>query len=42
MNYKGFWTYYRAIIVSIIALMVDMGTMYGLASMGDLNYKCTM
>jgi len=39
MNYKGFWTYYRAIIVSIIALMVDMGTMYGLASMGDLNEK---
>ena len=37
MNYKGFWTYYRAIIVSIIASLADMGSMYGLNTLGTLN-----
>ena len=37
MNYKGLWTYYRAIIVSIIASLADMGSMYGLNTLGTLN-----
>ena len=37
MNYKDFWMYYRAVIVSLIAAIADMGTMYGLNNTGALS-----
>ena len=37
MNYKGFWMYYRAVIVSVIASLVDMGSMFTLIKMTKLN-----
>ena len=37
MDYKALWMYYRAVIVSIIASMVDMGSMYGLNSSTNLS-----
>jgi len=37
MNYKDFWMYYRAVIVSIIASIADMGTMYWLNTTGTLS-----
>lgn len=32
MDYKAIWMYYRAVIVSVIASMADMGSMYWLNS----------
>jgi putative flippase GtrA len=37
MNYKDFWMYYRAVIVSIIASITDMGTMYWLNTTNTLS-----
>ena len=37
MNYKDFWMYYRAVIVSIIASIADMGTMYWLNTTNTLS-----
>ena len=37
MNYKDFWMYYRAVIVSLIAAIADMGTMYGLNTSGTMS-----
>ena len=37
MNYKGFWMYYRAVIVSIIAAIADMSSMYGLTKIDNLS-----
>ena len=37
MDYKAIWMYYRAVIVSIMASMVDMGSMYGLNSSTNLS-----
>jgi len=37
MNYKAIWMYYRAVIVSVIASIVDMGSMYGLNSSTNLS-----
>ena len=37
MDYKGFWMYYRAVIVSIIASIADMGSMYGLNKVENLS-----
>ena len=37
MNYKDFWMYYRAVIVSIIASIADMSSMYGLNTLGTLS-----
>tara|TARA_B100001093_G_C26794613_1_gene1000546 strand:+ start:1123 stop:1620 length:498 start_codon:yes stop_codon:yes gene_type:complete len=37
MNYKGFWMYYRAVIVSIIASLVDMGSMFALIKMTTIK-----
>ena len=42
MNYKAIWMYYRAVIVSIIASMVDMGSMYGLNSSTNLSEPLTI
>ena len=37
MDYKGFWMYYRAVIVSIIAAIADMSSMYGLNKVDNLS-----
>ena len=37
MDYKGFWMYYRAVIVSIIAAIADMSSMYGLTKINNLS-----
>ena len=37
MDYKGFWMYYRAVIVSIIASIADMSSMYGLNKVENLS-----
>jgi len=37
MNYKDFWMYYRAVIVSIIASLVDMGSMFALIKMTTIK-----
>ena len=37
MDYKGFWMYYRAVIVSIIAAIADMSSMYGLNKIDNLS-----
>ena len=37
MDYKGIWMYYRAVIVSVIASIADMSSMYGLNTLGTLN-----
>ena len=37
MDYRAIWMYYRAVIVSIIASIADMGSMYGLNSSTNLS-----
>ena len=37
MDYKGIWMYYRAVIVSIIAAIADMSSMYGLTKINNLS-----
>ena len=37
MEYKGIWMYYRAVIVSIIAAIADMSSMYGLTKINNLS-----
>ena len=37
MDYKGFWMYYRAVIVSVIASIADMSSMYGLNKVENLS-----
>ena len=37
MDYKGIWMYYRAVIVSIIAAIADMSSMYGLNKLANLS-----
>ena len=37
MDYKGIWMYYRAVIVSIIASIADMSSMYGLNKVENLS-----
>ena len=37
MNYKDFWMYYRAVIVSIIASIVDISSMYSLIKLTKIN-----
>jgi putative flippase GtrA len=37
MDYKAFWMYYRAVIVSIIASIADMSSMYGLNKIDNLS-----
>ena len=37
MDYKGIWMYYRAVIVSVIASIADMSSMYGLNKVENLS-----
>ncbi len=37
MNYKEIWMYYRAVIVSVIASIADMSSMYGLNKIDNLS-----